>query len=301
MILTIPLQDAGVAYGANSALRELGGVARLAAVFAHHGVYGSPHAFVDRFQPALLAGAAVTPVGLVAAPVSESPIAVLYDIHGNLPALEAVLAEAERVEATSYLLGGDYAAFGPWPRETVERLEGLPAIARIRGNVERWLREEPEVPADARQLVTTALTAARESLGPALVERLYRLPERAELGGILICHGSPRSDIESFAPEAQPDEERMLVGEARRTILFGHSHQQFRRPGPNGTLLMNPGSVGAPLDGDPRAAWALLEDGEIHFWRTAYDVERAAAQMRSYGEWAEPIAHRIQQGSDPGS
>jgi len=120
--------------------------------------------------------------------VNGSPIALLYDIHGNLAALEAVLADAETGGATSYLLGGDYAAFGPC---------------------------------------------------------------QAELDGILVCHGSPRSDIESFAPEAQPGEERMLDGEAQRTILFGHSHQQFRRSGPNGTLLVNPGSVGAPLDGDP--------------------------------------------------
>jgi predicted phosphodiesterase len=227
--------------------------------------------------------------------------ALLYDIHGNLAALETVVAEAEQAGATSFLLGGDYAALGPWPRETIERLEGLPTVARIRGNVDRWLREEPEVPESARQLVTTALSAARESLGPALVERLYGLPERAEFAGIVVCHGSPLSDIESFAPEAQPDEERMLAGEARRTILFGHSHRQFRRPGPNGTLLVNPGSVGAPLDGDPRAAWALLEDGEIRFSRTAYDVERAVAQMRSHGDWAEPIAQRIAHGSDSGS
>jgi predicted phosphodiesterase len=225
-------------------------------------------------------------------------IALLYDIHGNLAALEAVLASAESAGAARYLLGGDYASFGPWPRETAELLETLPAVARIRGNVERWLREEPEVPASAKQLVTTAITAARESLGPDLVERLYRLPEQAELDGILVCHGSPLSDVESFAPEAQPDEERLLAGVAERTILFGHSHQQFERPGPNGTLLVNPGSVGAPLDRDPRAAWALYEDGEIGFRRTAYDVERAAAQMRSLGEWAEPIARRIERASD---
>jgi len=230
--------------------------------------------------------------------VNGSSTALLYDIHGNLAALEAVLADAETAGATSYLLGGDYAAFGPWPRETAELLESVPAVARIRGNAERWLREEPEVPADAQSLVNTALTAARESLGPALVARLYELPERAELDGILVCHGSPLADIESFAPEAQPDEERMLAGEAQRTILFGHSHQQFERPGPNGTLLVNPGSVGAPLDGDTRAAWAIYENGEIGFRRTAYDVERAAAQMRSFGDWAEPIALRIEHGSD---
>jgi len=225
-------------------------------------------------------------------------VALLYDIHGNLAALDAVLADVEAAGATSYLLGGDYASFGPWPRETAEMLESLPAIVRIRGNVERWLREDPEAPESAQQFLRTALTAARESLGPASVERLYRLPENGELDGVLVCHGSPLSDIESFAPEAEPNEERMLTGESNRTILFGHSHRQFRRAGPNGTLLVNPGSVGAPLDGDPRAAWAIYENGDIGFRRTAYDVERAAAQMRTYGDWADPIVYRIEHGSD---
>ena len=230
--------------------------------------------------------------------MSDSPIALLYDVHGNLPALEAVLHDAEAAGATRYLLGGDYAAFGPWPRETAERLEGLPAVARIRGNAERWLREEPDAPAAAKDFLDAALTAARDALGPLLVARLYELPERAELDDVLVCHGSPLSDVESFAPEAQAGEERLLAGEANRTILFGHSHQQFQRPGPNGTLLVNPGSVGMPLDGDARAAWALYQGGKVLFRRTDYDIERAAAQMRSYGAWAEQVVRRIEQGSD---
>ncbi len=148
--------------------------------------------------------------------------------------------------------------------ETAERLEGLPTVARIRGNAERWLREEPEAPAAAKDFLEAALTAARDALGPPLVARLYELPERAELDDMLVCHGSPLSDIESFAPEAQAGDERLLVREANRTILFGHSHRQFRRPGPNDTLLVNPGSVGMPLDGDARAAWALYQGGKIH-------------------------------------
>jgi diadenosine tetraphosphatase ApaH/serine/threonine PP2A family protein phosphatase len=229
--------------------------------------------------------------------VSGSPTAVFYDIHGNLVALEAVLAEAATAGATSYLLGGDYAAFGPWPRETVELLETLPAVARIRGNADRWLRDEPEVPASAQQLVKSALAAARESLGPSLAACLYELPERAELDGMLVCHGSPLSDIESFASEAQPDEARMLAGEAQQTILFGHSHQQFRRPGPDGTYLLNPGSVGMPLDGDRRAAWAILhDDGRVEHRRVDYDVEAAAAALESrFGdvEWTQVIRRRV--------
>jgi predicted phosphodiesterase len=225
-------------------------------------------------------------------------IALLYDIHGNLPALEAVLAAAEEAGAASNVLGGDYAAFGPWPRETVELLDTLPAAVRIRGNGERWLREEPEVPPEAHELVTAAMAAARESLGDELVARLYGLPKTGELEGMLVCHGSPRSDVETFAPQPEPDEERMLGGEAGRTILFGHSHQQFRRAGPDGTLLVNPGSVGMPLDGDPRAAWALYTDGEIRLQRTDYDVERAASRMSTF-PWAASIVHRLRHGSDP--
>jgi diadenosine tetraphosphatase ApaH/serine/threonine PP2A family protein phosphatase len=229
---------------------------------------------------------------------SDSPVALIYDIHGNLDALEAVLAEAKRAGVESYVLGGDYATFGPWPRETAELLASLPAVIRIQGNADRWLREEPEVPASAQPLVTAALNAARDSLGSDLVARLYELPERGELDGTFVCHGSPLSDIESFAPTVEPGEERLLAGEARRRILFGHSHQQFERPGPNETTLVNPGSVGAPLDGDTRAAWALYTNGRIAFRRTEYDVGRAAAKMRTFGEWAEPIARRIERASD---
>jgi predicted phosphodiesterase len=221
--------------------------------------------------------------------------AILYDVHGNLAALEAVVAEIERAGVAEYVLGGDYSTFGPWPRETAERLEAIPAVVRIRGNVERWLREKPEVD---RPMVKAAVAAAQEALGAELVRRLYGLPERDEFEGILVCHGSPLSDVDSFAPKREEGEERLLAGETGRTILFGHSHVQFRRPGPDETVLINPGSVGMPLDGDRRAAWALYEDGELDLRRTEYDVERAAAQMRTFGEWAEPIVYRIEHGFD---
>lgn len=130
------------------------------------------------------------------------------------------------------------------------------------------------------------------------VKWLYSLPERAELDGILYVHGSPLSDVDSFAPEPQDGEERLLAGIRDQTIVFGHSHQQFRRPGPDGTYLVNPGSVGMPLDGDARAAWATW-DGEFTFRRIEYDVERAAAAYRSLGgDFGELAAQRILKGSD---
>lgn len=221
-------------------------------------------------------------------------VAVLYDIHGNLTALEAVLAEAEAAEVDTYLLGGDYATFGPWPRETVERLEGVPAVHRLRGNVERWLVEPPEVPDEARPLVDAAVAAARAELGDEHVARLYALPEQAEWDGVLFCHASPLSDIDSFAPEERGGEEGLLAGVRDRLVVFGHSHVQFRRPGPNGTELLNPGSVGAPLDGDTRAAWAMREDDRFELRRSEYDVERAVTKMRTYGDWARPIVQRLE-------
>ena len=92
--------------------------------------------------------------------------------------------------------------------------------------------------------------------------------------------------------------ERMLTGVRDRTVVFGHSHQQFRRPGPNGTDLVNPGSAGMPLDGDVRGAWATW-DGDFEFRRTEYDVARAAAGYRSMGgDFGEFAATRIERGSD---
>jgi diadenosine tetraphosphatase ApaH/serine/threonine PP2A family protein phosphatase len=94
------------------------------------------------------------------------------------------------------------------------------------------------------------------------------------------------------------EQDRLLADEARRAILSAHSHQRFERPGPNGTTLVNPGSVGSPLDGDTRAAWGCTRSAGSPFGRTEYDAERAAAKMRTFGEWAEPIVRRIERASD---
>jgi diadenosine tetraphosphatase ApaH/serine/threonine PP2A family protein phosphatase len=132
------------------------------------------------------------------------------------------------------------------------------------------------------------------------IEWLYALPSQAELDGVLYVHGSPLSDVDSFAPQPQEDEARLLAGVSDRVVVFGHSHQQFQRPGPEGTTLVNPGSVGMPLDGDRRAAWAVsARSAEFEFRRCEYDVERAAAAYREMGgEFGEFAARRIERGSD---
>ena len=221
-------------------------------------------------------------------------LGILYDIHGNLPALERVLEEADRLNIDRWLLGGDYGTPSPWPDETLARLRDLPNATWIRGNGERWLREPPL----DRPEVMASYELFHGSYDEELVEWLYSLPAQAELDGILYVHGSPLSDVDSFPPEPSEDDERMLDGVRDRTIVFGHSHQQFRRPGPNGTALVNPGSAGMPLDGDVRAAWAMW-DGDFEFRRTEYDVAKAAAAYRDLpGEFGQMAARRIEKGSD---
>ena len=222
-------------------------------------------------------------------------LALLYDIHGNLVALDEVLKDAEAAGVDAYLLGGDFASWSPRPRETIERLRSLPNTTWIRGNGERWLREPPL----DRPEVMAAFSEHNSGLGTD-EGWLYSLQAQFELDGVLYVHGSPLSDVESFPPEPGEDDERMLNGVRDKTVVFGHSHQQFRRPGPNGTTLLNPGSAGMPLDGDVRAAYALRGDGgEFEFRRVEYDVERAAQGWeRLGGDFGKFVAQRVRRGSD---
>jgi diadenosine tetraphosphatase ApaH/serine/threonine PP2A family protein phosphatase len=221
--------------------------------------------------------------------------ALLYDVHGNLPALEAVLADATAVGARRFVLGGDYALFGPFPLETVERLETLDADW-IRGNVDRWAAHPGEAPDHPMQ--QSAIAACREALGEALIAKLGALPEQLVIDGTRYCHGSPASDVRSFLPEPAPDEPELLEGVEERRLVFGHTHLPFMRTDQTGAVeLVNPGSVGVPLDGDTRAAYALLDDGgRIEHRRVEYDSEASAAALRERfdGPFAETMARRIE-------
>ena len=124
--------------------------------------------------------------------------------------------------------------------------------------------------------------------------------ERSAVNALACARTSRLTVVESFAAEAQDGEERMLAGVHDRTIVFGHSHLQFERPGPNGTHLVNPGSVGSPRHGEPNAAWAVrCGDGEFELRQTDYDTARAAAAFRALGgPVGEMFAHRIETGGD---
>ena len=218
-------------------------------------------------------------------------LALLYDIHGNLPALEAVLRDAEGAGADRFILGGDYAAFGAWPAETVERLRTLDA-RWLRGNVDRWTLDATQAPEPARP----ALERCRQLLGDELSGELAALPASLIEGDGLYVHGSPVSDVRSFMPDPH-DGDDGLMDEARPArLVFGHTHLPFERPGPHGVALLNPGSVGMPFDGDHRAAYALVrDDGTVERRRVAYDHAASAAAVREVlGEAGELPARRIE-------
>jgi diadenosine tetraphosphatase ApaH/serine/threonine PP2A family protein phosphatase len=222
-------------------------------------------------------------------------LALLFDIHGNLPALEAVLDDAPAAGATRYLLGGDYAVFGGWPAESVARLRELPDATWIRGNVDRWTANEPPDGEPAR----SGVESCRTLLDAATIAQLGALPESADLGdGTRAWHASPKSDLRSFTPEPGDDEDELLEGVTDRRLVFGHLHLAFERTTANGIVLVGPGAVGIPLDGDHRAAWALMhDDGRIERRRVAYDHAASATRVREVADgapWGDIVAGRIE-------
>lgn len=221
-------------------------------------------------------------------------LALIYDVHGNLPALEAVLADARASGAERWLLGGDFTLFGAWPAECLQRLEALPAAIWIRGNGERWTNAPAEAPPPVRP--AAAWCAAR--LGPETVARLAALPEQAVLdGSTRACHASPLSDMLGLLPEPAADEAGLLGGVRERRLIAGHTHLPLRRTTDAGLELINPGSVGMPFDGDSRAAYALIaRDGTVEHRRVAYDHAAAAAAVRdALGPDGELFARRVEQ------
>jgi putative phosphoesterase len=202
-------------------------------------------------------------------------VAALYDVHGNLPALDAVLAEVDAADLI--LVGGDFVA-GPWPSETLERLRALGDRARfIRGNADREVVEEEKglAPPEVMEFV-------RERLSEEQLAFLRSLPltETVDvdgLGRVLFCHATPRNDEEIFTRDS-PDERwaAALDGVREDVVVCGHTHIQFdRRIGD--LRLVNAGSVGMPYEREPGAYWALL-GADVEFRRTPYepgDIESA--------------------------
>ena len=208
-----------------------------------------------------------------------------------------MLADARAAGAERFVLGGDYAAFGAFPSETLARLRELAAVW-IRGNTERWLAAPDEAPED----LLSSLRFCAGEVGPTLVEELAALPQSTAVEGVRVCHASPRSDMETFMPEPSADDDRLVEERDEDVIVFGHSHLQFRRTS-GSHALVNPGSVGMPLDGDRRAAYALWSGGDaFELRRVEYDWAAYATELRerlgvTLGDAVETLVHRIEQAS----
>ena len=210
-------------------------------------------------------------------------VAALYDVHGNLPALEAALVDAEASEVDAVIVGGDI-AIGPMPRATLERLLALGERALfLRGNGDREIADPPHGGGlwDER----TRWSAAQLDRGQRAW--LAALPDTQTvdvdgLGPVLFCHGSPRRDDEILT--AISPEERVaaaVAGVAEPVVVCGHTHVQFDRRAA-GKRLVNAGSVGMPYEARPGAFWALLGP-EVELRRTDYDLEAAAEAIRATG------------------
>jgi putative phosphoesterase len=209
-------------------------------------------------------------------------IAVLCDIHGNLPALEAVLADVEDVGVDLVVFGGDVAA-GPMPVETIEALVAYGGRGRfVRGNADRVMVENfdraPESDKGLDSWPATMLSRAQRDFLSSF-EQAIDLSVTG-LGQVVCCHASPDSDELPIITPATPDEviAEALASTQAGLIVAGHTHMQFdRRVG--GRRMVNAGSVGRPYADQPGAYWALLGP-EVDLRRTAYDFESAAEAVR---------------------
>ena len=212
-------------------------------------------------------------------------IAVLADIHGNLPALRAALSDLDADGgADALVIGGDVVG-GPLPREVLELLDARPERTLwIRGNCEREAVAAWDGHPQADDSAGRAAAWSARSLDRAWRDRLATWPIAAELDGVCFCHGSPRRDDEFLTrttPEAPLRD--ALAGVAEGVVVGGHTHQQMIRPLPGGPTYVNAGSVGMPYEGRPGAFWLLLEEREPSLRESAYDIEAAAAQLRASG------------------
>lgn len=220
-------------------------------------------------------------------------VAALYDVHGNVAALRAVLDEV-RHEADLVVFGGDL-AWGPFPREVVELAidPGLPALY-VRGNADREVADPPpgsDWVAELTRWCHAQLDERQRAFlsGQSESERVTL----EGLGEVLFCHGSPRSDEESLTVLTPAERLRDAVADtAAPVVVCGHTHMQFDRSA-GVTRVVNAGSVGMPYEGAPGAYWALLGD-DVELRRTDYDYEGAAAEVAASGcPYAEELARDV--------
>lgn len=217
--------------------------------------------------------------------VASMRVAALYDIHGNLPALDAVLDDVRAAAVDLLVVGGDIFP-GPMTREVLARLRAVePPAHFIYGNGERAVLAEREAPGSARvpDHVRPNLQWTARQLSSGEADFVADWPatlhvDIPHLGDALFCHATPRDENEIFT--RLTPEHRVapaFAGVASSIVVCGHTHMAFdRRVG--GIRVVNAGSVGMPF-GEPGAYWLLLGPN-VEFRRTRYDLDRAAAKIR---------------------
>lgn len=212
-------------------------------------------------------------------------IAALYDIHGNVVALEAVLKELSDEKVDAVVVGGDV-SWGPQPGAVLDRLAELELpVTFIRGNADRELCDGFVAGEDVQASDITRWCA--QQLDERQREWLGHLPLSVAfnvrgMGETLFCHATPRSD-EEIVTAVTPESRFLdaLSGARQAAVVCGHTHVQFDRTG-GGRRLINAGSVGLPYEGRQGAYWALLGPS-VQFRRTVYDIGEAVERMRASG------------------
>ncbi len=219
-------------------------------------------------------------------------VAIVSDVHGNLTAFDAVLADIERRAPDLVLHGGDLALMGAQPAEVIDRVRelGWPGVV---GNTDEvlWrpqeqLRQEelaPKLGTPLRLIFNEYAPATLELLGEERVTWLRGLPAQQRLGDLVLVHAAPDDLWRAPMPDAEDDELSAIYEPLdAATAVYGHIHRPFTRTLTQLTVA-NSGSVGMPWDGDPRASYLLVDDGRPHLVRVEYDVEREAAQLLDRG------------------
>jgi diadenosine tetraphosphatase ApaH/serine/threonine PP2A family protein phosphatase len=203
-------------------------------------------------------------------------VAALNDIHGNLPALEAVLAAIETEHVDRIMVGGDV-LWGPFQSECLAALRGAGADF-LSGNCER----------DVLGAVNDSSTWCRAQLTAEELDFVSGWPATVELdvdglGSVVFCHATPRSDEEILTRTTPDAKVAVALSDVTADIVVcGHTHVQYDRQVPGGPRLVNAGSVGLPYEGEPGAFWALL-GADVELRRTAYDVDAGLEALASSG------------------
>lgn len=206
-------------------------------------------------------------------------IAVISDIHGNLPALDAVLEDLNEVRPDVVVQGGDVALGGPNPVEVVDRIRelGWPSVV---GNTDAVLAGEEAIAKLSRRSVADAARRTIEMIGPERVDWLTSRPMSWIDEDLAVMHATP-GDCSTVVAHDAPDDEPVRVYSTCGTpvVVYGHIHHPYVRTLAN-LIVVNSGSVSLPLNRDPRATYAVVEDGTASHRYVPYDVERVAEDMK---------------------